>query len=65
MVIASLRWLINVSNAVLNPGSLASYWSAGFGTFLQASTLASHWLEDCANFTPTLEENDQYSGNLS
>jgi hypothetical protein len=22
---------------------------------------ASHWLEDCANFTPTPEENDKYS----
>jgi hypothetical protein len=35
----------------------ASYWSAGFGTFFQVSTLASHWLEDYANFTPTAEEN--------
>ncbi len=31
---------------------LVSYWSAGFGTFLQISAPASHWLEDCANFTP-------------
>ncbi len=23
-----------------------AYWSAGFGTFLQALALASHWLED-------------------
>jgi hypothetical protein len=29
------------------------YWSAGFGTFLQVSALASYWLGDCANFTPT------------
>jgi hypothetical protein len=35
----------------------------GFGTFLQVSTLASNWLEDCANFTPTTEENEQYSAN--
>jgi hypothetical protein len=35
---------------------LLFYWSAGFGTFLQVPALASHWLEDCANFTPTLEE---------
>jgi hypothetical protein len=28
---------------------------------LQVSALASHWLEDCANFTPTPEENDQYN----
>ncbi len=32
---------------------LAFYWPAGFGRFLQVSALASHWLEDCANFTPT------------
>ncbi len=38
---------------VLSPGFLASYWSPGFGTFLQVSALASHWMEDCANFTPT------------
>jgi hypothetical protein len=44
---------------------LASYGSAGFGTFLQVSVPASHWLEDCANFTPTPEENDQYSANRS
>jgi hypothetical protein len=41
--------------ALLKP--LAFYWSAGFGTFLQVSALASHWLEDFANFTPTPEEN--------
>jgi hypothetical protein len=29
---------------VFSPGFLASYWSAGFGTFLQVSALASHWL---------------------
>ena len=46
---------------VLRSPFLASYWSAGFGRFLQVSALASHWLEDCANFTPTPEENDQYS----
>jgi hypothetical protein len=40
---------------------LACYLSAGFGTFLQVSALASHWLENCANFTPNPEENDQYS----
>jgi hypothetical protein len=31
--------------------SVAFNWSAGFGTFLQVSALASHWLEDCANFS--------------
>ncbi len=30
---------------------LGSYWSARFGTFLQA--LASHWLEDFADGKPT------------
>jgi hypothetical protein len=37
-------------------GFLAFYWSVGFGTFLQVSAIASHWLEDCANFTPMPEE---------
>jgi hypothetical protein len=27
------------------------------GTFLQVLALASYWLEDCANFTATPEEN--------
>jgi hypothetical protein len=36
----------------------ASYWSAGFGAFLQLSALSSHLLEDCANIPPTPEEND-------
>ncbi len=52
---ASLRWLNNVSGVLLNPGFLASYWSAGFGRFLQVSALASHWHGDCANFTTTPE----------
>jgi hypothetical protein len=29
--------------------SFASYWSAGFGTFLQVSAVVSHWLEDTTN----------------
>jgi hypothetical protein len=49
------KWL------VFSQGFLAYYWSAGFGTFLQISALASHWLEDCANCTPTPEETDKYS----
>ncbi len=66
MVNASLRWLNNVSGVYIlhSPGFLASYWSAGFEIFLQESALASHWLEDSATanfFTPTPEENDQYS----
>jgi hypothetical protein len=39
--------------------------SIGFGTFLQVSTLASHWLEDCANFTPMPVKNNQDSANHS
>jgi hypothetical protein len=35
----------------------------GFGTFIHVSAAASHWLEDCANFTPMPEENDQHSAN--
>jgi len=34
--------------------------SAGFGTFLLVSALAFHWLEDCANFTPKLGENNPF-----
>jgi hypothetical protein len=50
---------------VLSPRLFASYWSAGGGTFLQVSSLASDRLEDCANCTPTPEENNQYSANIS
>jgi hypothetical protein len=32
---------------------LVSYWSAGFGTFIRSPTLASHWLEDFPDGTPT------------
>ncbi len=45
------------------PGLLDFYWSAGFGTFLEVSALASHLLEDCVNFMSMPEKNDQYSGN--
>ncbi len=62
MVNASLCWLNNVVGVYLNQ-LLALSWSAGFGTFLQVSDLASLWLQDCANFTPTPKENDQYSVN--
>jgi hypothetical protein len=50
---------------VLSPCFLISYWSAGFGTFLQVLALAPHWLENFAYFTPTPEKNDQYSANHS
>jgi hypothetical protein len=40
----------------VSAGFLASYWSAGFGTFLHVSALASHWLEDRANFTPRYKQ---------
>jgi hypothetical protein len=52
-----LHWLNNVRRGVLTSGFLASYLTAEFGRFLQVVALASHWLEDCANFTPTPEEN--------
>jgi len=58
---ARLRWLNNVSSVYVVQVSFDSYWSAGFGTLLQVSALASHWLEDYANCTPMLEENDKYS----
>ncbi len=47
--------VLRVFRRVLGPGFLASYWLTGI--FLQVSVLATYWLEDCANFTPTLEEN--------
>jgi hypothetical protein len=50
---------------VLNQGFLASYWSAGFGRFLQVSALAFHGLADWENFTPKPEENNKYSANYS
>jgi hypothetical protein len=41
-------WLDNVSSIRKAHFSLllSSYWSAGFGPFLQAPIIASHWLED-------------------
>jgi hypothetical protein len=39
--------------------------SWGWEKFLQVSALASHLLEDCANCTPTPEENYKYSANRS
>jgi hypothetical protein len=47
---------------VPSPGrqvSLVIFGQQGLGHFL--GILASHWLEDCANCTPTPEENDKYS----
>ncbi len=58
--LASLRWLTKVRDVYLVQASSAFYWSAGFGTFLRVSALASHWLKDCENNKPTPEENDQY-----
>ncbi len=60
------RWICRGRGQFLNflamfPGFLASYWSAGFGTLLQVSAFALHWLEDCENFTPTSKDNNQYS----
>jgi len=43
-----------------SPGFLASYWSARFWDISSGIGPASHWLEDCADFTPTLEGNNQY-----
>jgi hypothetical protein len=45
--------------------SLLLIGQQGFGTFLQVSALDSHWLEDCANSTPTPEEHNQYSASYS
>jgi hypothetical protein len=62
---ASLRWLNNVSGAYLIQVSSLLIGPQEVGRFLQVSALASHWLEDCANFTPTPVENDQYRANHS
>jgi hypothetical protein len=58
---ASLRWLNNVVGVYLVQVSLLLIDQQGFGIF----ALSSHWLEDCANFTPKPEENNQYSSNCS
>ncbi len=50
-VIAGLRWLNNVSGVYLIQVSLLLIGQQVLVYFLQVSTLASHWLEDCANFT--------------
>jgi hypothetical protein len=42
-----------VACTVLSPGFLAQQGSGQVSAF--------HWLEDCANFTPKLEENNQFS----
>jgi hypothetical protein len=61
----SLLWLNNVSGVYLDQVFLLLIGQQGMGTFLQVLALASHWLEDFANFAPTLEENNQYSANYS
>jgi hypothetical protein len=62
---ASLRWLNNVTGVYLVQVSLLLIGQQGLGHFFRILVLASHWLEDCANFTPTPKENDQYSANYS
>jgi hypothetical protein len=59
---ASLRWLNNVSGVYLVKVSLLLI-ASGAWDIPPIPTLASHWLDDCANFMPTQEENDQYSAN--
>jgi hypothetical protein len=54
--------IYNVVGVYIVPVSLFLIGQQGLGHFFSyVSTLASHWLEDCANFTPTLEDNNQYS----
>jgi hypothetical protein len=60
LVNASLRWLNDVVGVYLFQVSLLLIGQQGFGKFLQVSGLASHWLDNCANFPPTLEEMNQY-----
>ncbi len=42
-------------------GNVVGVYLVQFSLFLQVSALASHWLEDCGNITPTPEENNQYT----
>jgi hypothetical protein len=51
----------NVTGEYLVQVSLLLIGQQGLGHFFRILTLASLWLEDCANFTPTPEENYQYS----
>jgi hypothetical protein len=62
---ACLRWHINVSSVYLIQVSLLLIGQQILVDFFRYRPFASHWLEDCANFTPTPEENDQYSANHS
>jgi hypothetical protein len=64
-VIASLRWLNNVSGMYLVQVSLLLIGQQDFGRFLQVSALSSHWLADYANFTLTPRKNNKYSANYS
>ncbi len=56
---AKQGWLDNVSGI-----PLTTNWSAGFGTFLQAPVLDSHWLKYFADGTPSAGRND-HSDNRS
>jgi hypothetical protein len=63
---AGLRWLKNVSNVYLVHISLLLTGQQSLGHFFRYwPLLASHSLEDCANFAPKPEENDQHSANQS
>ncbi len=62
---ASLHWLDNVSSVNVIRVSLLLIGQQDLGHFFGYRPLLPHWLEDCANFMPTLEENDQYSANHS
>jgi hypothetical protein len=58
---ASLCWMLAACNYSRFPCFLlvSRVWD-----ILQVSALASHWLEDCANFTATPDENDQYDQSI-
>jgi hypothetical protein len=62
---ASMRWLNNVSGMDLIQISLLLIGQQGLVDFFSYRPFPSHWLEDCANFMPMLEENDQYGTNHS
>jgi hypothetical protein len=57
---ASLRWLINVVGFYLVQVFLLLIDQQSLLDFFRY-----HWLENCANFTPTQEDINQYSANCS
>jgi hypothetical protein len=58
MIISRSKSFFAVNASLLSQSFLA-FGSAGFETFPQVSSLASHWLEDCVQIVRP-DENDKY-----